>query len=546
MALNNYFCSVFTKETTNNLGKLRDGLLQSRSEQVIQTLAISENDVYEELCKINPHKACGPDDIPGRILKEGAAWIAEPLSKLFTMSLSTGTLPHDWRKANVTPIFKKGSRHSLSNYRPVSLTSLVVKTLERLVHTRVTKFLTSYNKLCPLQHGFRKGHSCQTQLLATMHEWASSLDKRNSTHAIFLDFSKAFDSVPHQRLLLKLENIGVRGSLLDWFKAFLSNRYQRVLVDGHSSDWKPVTSGVPQGSILGPLLFLVYVNEIGDNLFSTTRLFADDCTIYREIKKPSDCELLQADLDSLYNWSQSWQLNLNLSKCKVIRLTNKRKLTEFTYYINNVPLDWVSTFKYLGVKLNTKLSWGDHVTEVTHKASRVLNILRRSLRGCSKDAKAKAYTALVRPHLEYCAPVWSPHQKGVKDELENVQKRAARWICAKWDRSTFCWSKSYEDCRRELKWQTLQQRRHMLSCCQVYKITKQLDCLDFDTYFKYRISVTRSHDGTMVIPSSRINAFRYSFFVNVPFLWNSLPAKVINCPSYSSFKFNCTSLVSAE
>ena len=128
----------------------------------------------------------------------------------------------------------------------------------------------------------------------------------------------------------------------------------------------------------------------------------------------------------------------------------------------------------------------------------------------------------------------------------NVQKRAARWICAKWDRSTFCWSKSYEDCRRELKWQTLQQRRHMLSCCQVYKITKQLDCLDFDTYFKYRISVTRSHDGTLVIPSSRINAFRYSFFVNVPFLWNSLPAKVINCPSYSSFKFNCTSLVSAE
>ena len=395
VALNSYFCSVFTKETTTNLGKLRDVLLQSRSEEIIATVLIGENEVYEELCKINPNKACGPDDIPGRLLKQGAAWIADPLS------LWAGTLPDDWRKANVTPIFKKGSRHSLSNYRPVSLTSLVVKVLERLIHAGVSEFFASNNKLCPSQHGFRKGHSCQTQLLATVHDWASSLDKRTSTHAVFLDFSKAFDSVPHQRLLLKLENMGVRGSLLDWFRVFLSNRHQRVLVDGYSSDWKPVTSGVPQGSILGPLLFLAYVNDIGDNLKSSVRLFADDCTIYKQVQKLSDCELLQADLDSLFHWSQTWQLNFNLSKCKVIRLTNKRNLTQYTYRINNVPLDWVSTFKYLGVKLNCKLSWVDHVTEVTLKASRVLNILRRSLRGCSKDAKVKAYTALVRPHLEY-------------------------------------------------------------------------------------------------------------------------------------------------
>ena len=170
----------------------------------------------------------------------------------------------------------------------VSLTSIVVKTL---VHNRLTDFLSKYNKLVKYQHGFQKGHSCQTQLLSTIHEWAMSIIHKASSHIIFLDFSKAFDSVPHRRLLLKLEHIGVRGTLLHWVRGFLSNREQRVIIDGQMSDWARVTFGVPQGPILGQLLFLIYVNDTDSDISSSVRLFADDCVIYQEVRNTVDVEL---------------------------------------------------------------------------------------------------------------------------------------------------------------------------------------------------------------------------------------------------------------
>ena len=199
------------------------------------------------------------------------------------MYLESGFLPTDWKKANVIPVFKKGNKHILSNYRPISLTSLVVKTLEHILHNNRLKFLTINSKISSLQHGFRKGHSCQTQLLTTVHDWSRSKDSGNSTHAVFLDFAKAFDSVPHQRLFLKLESVGIRGKLLQWIRNFLLDRYQQVLIDGQSSDWEPVSSGVPQGSMLAPLLFIVYLNDIEEQMNSSIKLFADDCAIYRQI-----------------------------------------------------------------------------------------------------------------------------------------------------------------------------------------------------------------------------------------------------------------------
>ena len=222
------------------------------------------------LHRINPMKSCGPDNIPGRLLVEGAPAIGKSLAKFFNLSLQTASLPEDWLKSNVIPIFKKGSKHSPSNYRPISLTSLVGKILERLILNRINIFLDRQKILHPSQHGFRQGHSCQTQLLESVHLWAESLDRGSSTHIIFLDFSKAFDSVPHQKLLIKLEHIGIRGQILNWIQAFLYNRQQRVVISGQASEWASVMSGVPQGSILGPLLFLLYVNGIGEEIHSHT------------------------------------------------------------------------------------------------------------------------------------------------------------------------------------------------------------------------------------------------------------------------------------
>ena len=178
--------------------------------------------------------------MPGRLLREGAPWLAKPITKLFSMSLQLGSLPRDWRRANVAPVFKRGNKHSPSNYRPVSLTSLVVKCLECLVYARLSKFLDVNNKPSGCQHGFHRGHSCQTQLLATTHKWAKPLNKGVSTHVIYLNFPKAFDSVPRQRLLMKLDCMGIRGNLLSWIAAFLHDREQRVFVEGQSSEWMKV------------------------------------------------------------------------------------------------------------------------------------------------------------------------------------------------------------------------------------------------------------------------------------------------------------------
>ena len=235
-------------------------------------------------------------------------------------------------------------------------------------------------------------------------------------------------------------------------------------------------------------------------------------------------------------WSQRWQLPFNVNKCKVMNISNKKTNTPTTYFLNAIRLEWVDTFKYLGVVIDCKLKWGDQINHSTFKATKILNLIRRNLAGCSKTAKNRAYLALVRPHLEFAVPVWSPHLKKDITALEKVQKRAARWICAKWDRATFKWNKSYEDCCNELNWVTLERRRDILTCCQVYKIVNNLDCIRFQCYFSFSNTITRSHSLSLVCNHSRINSFRYSFFIRSAFLWNSLPSDLVQSISYNSFK----------
>ena len=199
-------------------------------------ISISRDEVCELLSKLDVSKSSDPDEVSARLLREGAPWLADPISRLFNLSLQHGCLPRDWTSANVAPVYKKGCKHSVSNYRLISLTCIAVKVLERLMHNHLVQFLSTGNKLSPFQHGFRKGHSCQTQLLETVHEWALSLDRASSTHVIFTDLSKAFDSVPHKRLLLKLEQVGIRGNIHAWISSFLVHRRQRVLLDGNPLD----------------------------------------------------------------------------------------------------------------------------------------------------------------------------------------------------------------------------------------------------------------------------------------------------------------------
>ena len=319
--LNSQFCSVFTHET-KDLPPSQDS-----PHPAMPKLTIGRKGVENLLEKIDPSKAPGPDDIPGRVLKTCASQISAMLTFIFQQSLDTGEVPRDWREANVVPLFKKGERTKPSNYRPVSLTSLCCKLLEHIVVSKIMDHLDNHNILVEEQHGFRSKRSCESQLIITCHDLVSELNRKGQVDMAVLDFAKAFDKVPHRRLATRLDYYGIRGKTKDWIQAFLRDRRQQVVIDGFKSKPSPVTSGVPQGTVLGPLLFLIFINNIGAGLHPGTqiRLFADDCLIYRTIKSKRDAEILQDDLNHLVKWSRTWQMAFNVDKCSVLTVTNARR-----------------------------------------------------------------------------------------------------------------------------------------------------------------------------------------------------------------------------
>ncbi|PFX13619.1 RNA-directed DNA polymerase from mobile element jockey [Stylophora pistillata] len=281
-------------------------------------------EVLKALKNIDPSKACGPDQIPGRILRECSSEIAPSLTRLINISLRVGCVPQDWKRANVVPVYKKGDNEDVCSYRAISLLSLISKITERIVLDRFSNFIA--DKIYPMQHGFVKGRSTITQLLDTVHRMVRTIDHGEQTDVAFLDFSKAFDSVSHAHLISKLDQSGIKGPLLHWFISYLGNRLQRVVIDGKSSNWLPVTSGVPQGSLLGPALFVLFINDMPSALShsSTLALFADDAKCFRTIRSYADCALLQDEIDKLVDWSNNWKLAFNVDKCSLCTVTRKR------------------------------------------------------------------------------------------------------------------------------------------------------------------------------------------------------------------------------
>ena len=391
----------------------------------IQGITVSTKGVEKLLSELDCSKSIGPDEIQTLVLKNCAQQISPILSKIFQESLDTGSLPLDWRSANVTAIFKKGDRHDPNNYRPVSLTSVCSKILEHIIHKHIVIHFEQNNILTPLNHGFRKHHSCETQLITTIDDLSTSFDRKSQVDIAILDFSKAFDKVPHKELLHKLTYYGINGSILKWITSFLCKRSMRVMVDGIASREVPVLSGVPQGTVLGPLLFLVHINDLPASVRSQVRLFADDCLLYREIKSRDDHHILQNDLKSLERWAEKWGMKFNADKCTI--LSQNQKSTHF-YTIDKEILKSVDHHPYLGVELSSDLKWTNHISKISSRANSTLGLLKRNLKNCSQDCKRMAYCAMVRSQLEYACTVWDPYLQKNINSLEAIQRRAARFI----------------------------------------------------------------------------------------------------------------------
>ena len=307
----------------------------------------------------------------------------------------------DWKQANVVPIFKNSDRTQCNIYRPLSLTYICSKLLEHILYSHIYSHLSQYNILCDEQHGFHHARSCESQLLLTINNLAVNLNNGGQTDVIMLDFTKAFDKVSHELLYCKLQNYGIRGNTLEWLKHFLTDRTQQVIINGKYSDLAKVTSGVPQGTVLAPLLFLCYINDLPNNVSSTVRLYADDVLLYTSIKSEEDCLRLQQDLHMLEKWAATWKMSFNVNKCEFLRITNRTNFVSNQYLLHNQIIREVNHTKYLGVVIDSKLSWSQHIKEISNKANNVKSFLQRNLHNCPPSIKANyCYTSLIKPILE--------------------------------------------------------------------------------------------------------------------------------------------------
>ena len=521
--LNAFFSSVFTREDLDNIPPF-----PSRCSNVISRIEISEDDMCKKLADLNPTKSCGPDGIHPRVLKELSNELAMPLKMLFDRTMYEGKIPESWKTAEVKPLFKKGAKMKPGNYRPVSLTSIVCKIFESLIRDEVTAHLIRNNLLSEHQYGFMSGRSCTTQLLATLNDWFKCLDDDESVDAIYLDLQKAFDKVPHERLLVKLKGYGIDGNLLLWISDFLSDRSQFVTVGGVSSKNARVTSGVPQGSVLGPTLFLCFINDMPDVLDCMVKIFADDTKAYRSISCEADCERLQENIDKMLFWADQWQLKFNNEKCKVLHL-GKNNLG-YEYKMEGEPLASTEVEKDLGVHIDNKLSFEYHILDTVKRANKVVGMLSRYIEYKDKEIMVPLFKSLVRSILEYGNVVWCPYLKKHINFLENIQRRFTKRIEG-------FGSLDYEMRLQCLKLPSLEFRRIRGDMIEVFKILRGFyDPVTTKSLLEINKSNTRGHPYKLTKTSFSSTSFQ-SFFTNrIINFWNSLPTDVVTSGTINIFK----------
>lgn len=532
--LNRYFQSVFVEEPDDvsnlNFPNKIDDELQ------LNDIEFTEQDIVKLLENLKPDKCPGPDQLHPKMLKHCTS-LAKPLSIIFRKSLDCGLLPNDWKCSNVSPIFKKGSKSQSCNYRPVSLTSIICKLLETLINQKICIHLTSNELLSEHQHGFMSGRSCLSNLLETLECWTDALDNGNRVDCVYLDFRKAFDSVPFQRLLLKLRGYGINGKVLKWIESFLTGRKMRVGVRGSFSQWASVSSGVPQGSVLGPLLFLIYVNEIPDLFSCSSKIFADDTKVWSVIRDEKDCVNLQNDLNKISEWSDDWLLRLNTEKCKVMHVCTSRKKDnivrhQYTMGDNNQEhvLESVESEKDLGVHVTDTLNPSKQCAEAVLKANKIIRIIQRSFRYIDKDSVLILYKTYIRPHLEYNTQAWAPYTTKDIKLLEGVQKRVSKLVPK-------LKNLSYEARIKELGLTTLEDRRTRGDIIETFKMLKGISNVDYRQFFTIDNS-RRLRGHTLKLIKPRVNSkLRLQFFSQrVITLWNRLPQSVIDAESVNTFK----------
>ena len=532
--LNDYFISVFS--TDNSASTAVPTVLNCAN--VLSNIAISSETVKRKIKDLKISSAPGPDQITPRFLKLNLEPMSEALAIIFNKSLQSGDIPDDWRSANVTPIFKKGSKAEPGNYRPVSLTSIPCKLAESCVRDHVMNHLIEQALIKDSQHGFVKNRSCTTNLLQFLERMTKEVDCKRDMDIIYLDFAKAFDKVPHDRLIDKMKAHSIEGNVLQWVKNWLADRRQRTVLNGQASEWGTVGSGVPQGSVLGPLCFVIFINDLDDSvadLVSIINKFADDTKVGKVITSQSDVADMQQALNLLVDWASRWGMEFNVKKCKVMHIGNTNPRA--TYSMTGADLDKTTAERDIGVKVQSNLRPTQQCVEAAQRANVVLGQITRAFHFRDRITFIQLYKQYVRPHLEFASPAWSPWTQGDVEVLERVQKRAIKMVSGLNGRT-------YEERLRELKMLPLATRRIQLDLTQTFKIIKGHDAVDPSTWFslvgEQSGRVTRATSHPLNIIRGAFNTeVRKNFFSNrVIDNWNALPADLKDSVTVNNFKSN--------
>jgi hypothetical protein len=383
------------------------------------------------LLQLDPSKSAGPDNVPALFLINCTKSIVEPIVLLFNRSFAECTVPSIWKSAFITPVHKKGSKTEVTNYRPISKLCILSKLLEKLVYIQVNEALKNY--FSPNQHGFLQ-HRSTISNLSLLNDYVSfEMSRGSQVDVIYTDYSKAFDRIDHDLLISKLHKMGISGDLLRWFSSYIANRSQAVVINNYISSWVTVPSGVPQGSLLGPLLFNIYVNDISDCFIHTNLLcFADDMKIFAKVKTVQDSILIQDDLMRLDRYCYSNKLELNPSKCFTVTFSRQRCPVQTSYKLRDQNLSKVPVMKDLGVLHDSKLLFDEHINNVVSSATKALGfIMRNSLYFTQAKTMKVLFCAYVRSKLEYASQIWNPQYQTYIDRIERVQKKFVKYLCFK-------------------------------------------------------------------------------------------------------------------
>jgi Reverse transcriptase (RNA-dependent DNA polymerase)/Endonuclease-reverse transcriptase len=525
--LNRFFASVFTKEDRANIP-----VQPSETDKKLDKIHISPNEVVKKLQKLRPDSAAGPDNIHPRLLKECCNELSIPLTIIFRKSLREGRVPADWKTATVTPIFKKGKRTDPSNYRPVSLTSVPCKILESIIKDNLMNHLLTNNLIRESQHGFMPNRSCATNLIEFMEVVTKNVDEGHPVDIFYLDFSKAFDTVPHERLMIKLAAKGVAGEVTDWLRDWLTGRTQRVRVGDELSESQDVESGVPQGTVMGPCLFDVYIDDLDEvaELLELLSKFADDSKGLKTIKSPADRQLLQETVDKLGQWAAKWGMSFNKNKCKIMHVGNGNP--KYEYYMQGTKLATVEEEKDVGVIIHSSLKPTLQCRKAAATGLNVLHQLRKNFHFRDRNVFLRLYKQYVRPHVEFATPAWNPWHQADIQVLENVQKKFVNMVAG-------LSPGSYEEKCVELGLDTLEERRKNQDLMQAYKMIRGKEQLSRINLFRHVDGGrTRMDADPLNIKQSqaRLEIRKNFFSQRIIKNWNAVPTEIKNATTVAGFR----------